>query len=32
VTHSSYCAEFGNRIVRLLDGEVVTEQVVKQYL
>jgi putative ABC transport system ATP-binding protein len=32
VTHSNYCAEFGNRIVRLLDGEVVTEQVVKQYL
>ncbi len=32
VTHSPYCAEFGNRIIRLLDGEVVTENVVKQYL
>lgn len=32
VTHSPYCAEFGNRIIRLLDGEVVTENIVKQYL
>ncbi len=33
VTHSQYCAEFGNRIIRLLDGQVVTESmVVKQML
>jgi putative ABC transport system ATP-binding protein len=32
VTHSQYCAEFGNRIIRMLDGQVVTENVVKQYL
>ena len=32
VTHSQYCAEFGNRIVRMLDGQVVTENIVKQYL
>jgi len=33
VTHSQYCAEFGNRIIRLLDGQVVTENmVVKQML
>ena len=32
VTHSPYCAEFGNRIIRLLDGQLVTENVVKQYL
>ena len=32
VTHSQYCAEFGNRIIRILDGQVVTENVVKQYL
>ena len=32
VTHSQYCAEFGNRIVRLLDGQVVTENIVRQYL
>ena len=25
VTHSQYCAEFGNRIIRLLDGQVVAE-------
>ena len=25
VTHSQYCAEFGDRIIRLLDGEVVAE-------
>ena len=24
VTHSQYCAEFGNRIIRLLDGNIVT--------
>lgn len=33
VTHSQYCAEFGDRIIRLLDGQVVTEsQVMKQLL
>ncbi|MBK6930881.1 MAG: ABC transporter ATP-binding protein [Saprospirales bacterium] len=32
VTHSQYCAEFGNRIIRMLDGQVVTENLVKQYL
>ena len=32
VTHSEYCAEFGNRIIRMLDGQVVTENLVKQYL
>jgi putative ABC transport system ATP-binding protein len=32
VTHSQYCAEFGNRIIRLLDGQVVTESVVRQFL
>lgn len=32
VTHSQYCAEFGNRIIRMLDGKVVTENLVKQYL
>ncbi len=28
VTHSQYCAEFGDRIIRLLDGQVVTENIV----
>ena len=32
VTHSQYCAEFGNRIIRMLDGKVVVENVVRQYL
>lgn len=33
VTHSQYCAEFGNRIIRLLDGQVVRENsVTKQWL
>lgn len=32
VTHSQYCAEFANRIVRMLDGKVVTESVVRQFL
>jgi putative ABC transport system ATP-binding protein len=32
VTHSQYCGEFGNRIIRLLDGQVVTENIVRQYL
>ncbi|HHH49577.1 MAG TPA: ABC transporter ATP-binding protein [Saprospiraceae bacterium] len=31
VTHSPYCAEFGNRIIRLLDGQVVTENLVSQH-
>ena len=32
VTHSQYCAEFGNRIIRLLDGQVVTENIVDKQL
>ena len=32
VTHSQYCAEFANRIVRMLDGQIVTENVVRQFL
>jgi putative ABC transport system ATP-binding protein len=32
VTHSQYCAEFGNRIIRLLDGQVVTENIVSKQL
>ena len=32
VTHSQCCAEYGNRIIRMLDGQVVTENLVKQYL
>ncbi len=32
VTHSQYCAEFANRIIRMLDGQVVTENVVRQFL
>lgn len=32
VTHSQYCAEFGNRIIRLLDGQVVTESMVAKQL
>ncbi len=33
VTHSQYCAEFGDRIIRLLDGQIVTENsVAKQML
>jgi len=31
VTHSAYCAEFGNRIIRLLDGQVVTENSVSRH-
>jgi putative ABC transport system ATP-binding protein len=30
VTHSQYCAEFGNRVIRLLDGQVVTENIVSK--
>ena len=32
VTHSQYCAEFANRVIRMLDGQVVTENVARQYL
>ena len=32
VTHSQYCAEFGNRVIRLLDGQVVTENMVAKQL
>jgi putative ABC transport system ATP-binding protein len=32
VTHSQYCAEFGNRIIRLLDGQVVTENMVAKQM
>ena len=31
VTHSPYCAEFGNRIIRLLDGQVVTENMLSKH-
>ena len=31
VTHSAYCAEFGNRIIRLLDGQVVTENMLSKH-
>ncbi|MEO0338215.1 MAG: ABC transporter ATP-binding protein [Bacteroidota bacterium] len=32
VTHSQYCAEFGDRIIRLLDGQVVTENMVTKQM
>ena len=32
VTHSQYCAEFGDRIIRLLDGQVVTENIIPKQL
>ncbi|MEL7534654.1 MAG: ABC transporter ATP-binding protein [Bacteroidota bacterium] len=32
VTHSQYCAEFGDRIIRLLDGQVVTENAVSKQM
>jgi putative ABC transport system ATP-binding protein len=32
VTHSQYCAEFGDRIIRLLDGQVITENMVSKQL
>lgn len=32
VTHSQHCADFGSRIIRMLDGEVVSESVAKQFL
>jgi len=31
VTHSPYCAGFGNRIIRLLDGKVVTENIMTKH-
>ncbi len=31
VTHSSYCADFGNRIIRLMDGKIVTEKVKSEF-
>ncbi|MEO1515035.1 MAG: ABC transporter ATP-binding protein [Bacteroidota bacterium] len=31
VTHSPYCAEFGNRVIRLLDGKVITENMVARH-
>lgn len=31
VTHSPYCAGFGNRIIRLLDGKVVTENIMTNH-
>lgn len=30
VTHSNYCAEFGDRIIRLLDGAVISENMMKR--
>ncbi|GJM33726.1 MAG: ABC transporter ATP-binding protein [Saprospiraceae bacterium] len=30
VTHSQFCAEFGNRIIRMLDGQVVTENLLSK--
>ncbi len=32
VTHSQYCAEFGDRIIRLLDGQVVTENIIPKQM
>ena len=32
VSHLQYCAQFGNRIVRMLDGQRVTENVVRWFL
>ena len=32
VTHSQYCAEFGDRIIRLLDGQVVAENILPKEL
>jgi len=32
VTHSQYCAEFANRVIRMLDAQVVTENMVRQYI
>ena len=32
VTHSQYCAEFGDRVIRLLDGQVVTENLLKKQM
>ena len=32
VTHSQYCAEFGDRIIRLLDGQVIAENILPKEL
>jgi putative ABC transport system ATP-binding protein len=32
VTHSQYCAEFGNRVIRLLDGQVVAENMLTKQM
>ena len=32
VTHSEHDAKYSHRIIRMLDGQVVTENVVRQYL
>lgn len=32
VTHSQFCAEFGDRIIHLLDGQVVTEKLINKQL
>ena len=32
VTHSQYCAEFGTRIIRMLDGQVVTENMLTKQM
>lgn len=31
VTHSAYCSEFGNRVIRLLDGQVVSENMIAKH-
>lgn len=31
VTHSPHCAEFGNRIIRLLDGSVISENIITEF-
>ncbi len=32
VTHSQQCADFGTRIIRMLDGEIVSQSVAHQYI
>ncbi len=32
VTHSQQCAEFGTRIIRMLDGEIVSQSVAHEYI
>lgn len=31
VTHSQYCAEFGDRIIRLLDGQILAENMIPKH-